>query len=200
MGAESQTEIAGGHSTAVRLNAGQAVKLINTSGTQTVDMWALAAADGAEHLSVEHTRRMLSKLFPAEGDALYTNRRNIILTLERDTSGVRHDMLIACCDAWLYRYYGAPADHRNCHDNFVEALARIEIEPKTVPNPVNLWMNVPVSEDSRITLSEPVCKAGDFVVLRAQMDCCVVFSACPMDITPVNGGGKPRPVHFTVLS
>jgi hypothetical protein len=45
----------------------------------------------------------------------------------------------------------------------------------------------------------PVSQPGDYVLLRAMMDCYVIFSACPMDITPVNGGGTPRAVHYEIL-
>jgi uncharacterized protein len=192
--------IPGGESAAVSLSAGQAVKLVNVHGTQTVDMWCLEAAETEQYLSVEHTRRMLGRLFPKEGDALYSNRRKALLNLERDTSGCKHDMLLACCDSWLYDFYGCPPGHRNCRDNYFEALARLQLRPATVPNPVNFWMNVAVEDNERIALREPVSRPGDHLVLRALMDCYVVFSACPMDITPVNGGGTPRAVHYEIIS
>jgi uncharacterized protein len=197
---EARHEIPGGFSAAVLLKADRAVQLTNTHGTQTVDTWALVAADTSEFLSVEHTRRMLGRLFPRQGDALYSNRRTMLLTLERDTSGCKHDMLFACCDQWLYRFYGGPPSHRNCRDNYYEALARLGIQPEIVPNPINFWMNVPVSENEKVDLREPLSQPGDYLVLRAVVDCYIVFSACPMDITPVNGaGGKPQPVHYTVI-
>jgi uncharacterized protein len=190
------TAIPAGGSAALALNAGQAVKLVNTHGTQTVDMWCLGSRDPTQYLSVEHTRRMLGRLFPREGDPLYSNRRNVLLRMERDTSCSKHDMLLACCDRWLYAFHGCSAGHRNCRDNYFEALARLQVRPDIVPNPVNLWMNVAVDDNERITLREPVSRPGDHLVLRAVMDCYVIFSACPMDVTPVNGGGTPRPVHY----
>jgi uncharacterized protein len=193
------TAIPGAESAAVALAPGQAVKLLNTHGTQTVDAWCLAASDPSEYLSVEHTRRMLGHLFPKQGDSLFSNRRNVLLEFERDTSGCRHDMLIACCDSWLYAFYGCPPGHRNCRDNYFEALARLGVRPDIVPNPINFWMNVGVEGNERIALREPVSREGDFLVLRAVRACYVVFSACPMDITPVNGGGTPRPVHYEVF-
>jgi uncharacterized protein YcgI (DUF1989 family) len=198
---EGLQEIPGGYSSAVLLKAEQAVKLINTHGTQTVDTWALSAADTSEYLSVEHTRRMLGRLFPKEGDPLYSNRRTVLLKIERDTSGCKHDMLFACCDHWLYTFYGCPPGHRNCRDNYVEALARLDVRPEIVPNPINFWMNVPVEGNERVDLREPVSRPGDYLILRAMLDCYVVFSACPMDITPVNGaGGIPRAVHYGVAA
>lgn len=32
----------------------------------------------------------------------------------------------------------------------------------------------------------PISKAGDHVVLKAEMDCIVAFSSCPQDILPIN--------------
>ncbi len=192
--------IPGGESAAIALAAGQAVKLVNTHGTQTVDTWCLSAADPLEYLSVEHTRRMLSRLFPQEGDSLYSNWRRPLLQLERDSSRSRHDMLLACCDSWLYAFYGCPPGHRNCRDNYFEALERLQLRPDTIPNPINFWMNVAVEGNEHIALREPVCRPGDYLVLRALLDCYLIFSACPMDITPVNRGGIPRAVHYELIT
>ena len=42
-------------------------------------------------------------------------------------------------------------------------------------------------------------KPGDFVVLRAEQDVIVAFSACPQDILPINGQHtKPTEAHFEV--
>lgn len=192
-------EIPGGHGVAVRLDAGQAITIKNTSGTQVVDTWALNAHDVSEYFSVEHTRRLLSRLFLDEGDTLYSNRRTPMLTIEKDTAQGRHDMLCACCDPWLYRYYGQEG-HRSCHGNFVEAMANAGFPAAPiVPNPLNLWMNVVISDNQQMVLERPVSQPGDLVILRALSDVIVIFSACPMDITPVNGGdGTPQAVHYHV--
>jgi uncharacterized protein YcgI (DUF1989 family) len=61
-------------------------------------------------------------------------------------------------------------------------------------------MNVPVLDNNRIALNAPVSKAGDFIVLRALRDVVVIFSACPMDITPVNGEDRiPKSVIYEVI-
>jgi uncharacterized protein YcgI (DUF1989 family) len=194
-------EIAGGGGRAVALRNGEAVRLVNTFGSQVVDTWALAAADLGEYLSVEHTRRMLFNLFPKQGDTLYSNRRQPMLLLEEDTSPGKHDMLFACCDKWLYKHYGCPPGHRNCRDNFVEALFEAGHDALIVPNPLNLWMNIPVSDSEKIGMEPPLSRPGDHVLLRALMDVIVVFSACPMDVTPINGPDRtPKAVHFEVAA
>lgn len=196
----SMTEIAGGRGAAISLAAGQAIELCNTHGSQVVDTWALNAHDMSEHFSVEHTRRVRERLFLEEGDTLLSNRRNPMMVLEKDTAGGVHDMLAAACDPWLYRHYGHPG-HRSCHQNFIEALLAAGLVPPALPNPLNLWMNVVIRDSRSMTLERPVSKPGDTVVLRALCDVIVVLSACPMDITPVNGGdGRPMPVHYRVLA
>jgi uncharacterized protein YcgI (DUF1989 family) len=190
-------EIAGGKGRAVPLRKGESVRLVNTFGQQVVDTWALAAGDFSEYMSVEHTRRMLFNLFPRQGDTLYSNRREPMLLLEEDTSPSKHDMLFACCDKWLYKHYGSPPGHRNCRDNFLEALFEAGHDALLVPNPLNLWMNIPVSDSETIGMEPPLSRPGDHVLLRALMDVIVIFSACPMDVTPINGPDRtPKAVHF----
>jgi len=196
-----QFVIEGGASRAFRLAKGQSVKLVNTHGAQTVDAWALRDRDPSEYLSVEHTRRMLYNLFPGKGDILYSNRRTPLLRLTEDTAPGNHDMLLACCDKWLYQHYGCAPGHANCRDNFIDALFALGIDAHHVPNPLNLWMNVPVSENRKLALEAPLSRPGDHVVLESLEDCIIIFSACPMDVTPVNGDDrKPKPVEVQILA
>ncbi|TGR64730.1 urea carboxylase-associated family protein [bacterium M00.F.Ca.ET.194.01.1.1] len=193
-------EIAGGYGKAIPLRKGQKIKLVNTPGTQVVDTWALNLADTSEYLSMEHTRRMTRNLFPQVGDILYSNRRTEMLCLEEDTSPGHHDTMVACCDKWLYKHYGCEPGHRNCRDNFLESVFEAGFDATTAPNPLNLWMNFPVSNNRNIDLGTPLSKAGDYVVLTALIDCLVVFSACPMDITPINGDDRTaKAVHYTII-
>ncbi len=185
---------------AVHLATGQAIQIINTHGQQVVDTWCFNDADMTEFLSMEHLHAMLESIFPAEGDALVTNHRRPILTLERDTSPGRHDTVIAACDRHRYALLGCDDDHDNCTDNLASALAELGLEAAECPSPLNLWMNIPIGADGGVTWGEPLCKPGDYVVLRAAMDCIVVLSACPQDMIPVNGTDcTPTEVHYRVL-
>ncbi len=195
---ETLTEIPGGAGAAIVLDAGETVYLRNTFGEQVVDTWALSRADPSEVLSVEHTRRMNGRLYPKAGETFWSNRRHEMLKLAEDSFPGTHDMLVACCDPWLYAHYGCPPGHANCRDNFLTALRTLDIAPPPVPNPVNLWMNVPVSGE-KVDITPPLSRPGDHVCLTALMDVVVVFSACPMDITPINGTDcTPRSVHYAV--
>jgi N-carbamoyl-L-amino-acid hydrolase len=58
-------------------------------------------------------------------------------------------------------------------------------------------MNAPISGDGRFSLEPTVSKANDSVEFKAVVDSVVVMSACPQDLSPVNGL-KPMGVHFVV--
>ena len=73
--------------------------------------------------------------------------------------------------------------HRSCTDNLHEALKELGLAAPQVPSPFNLWMNIPWTEKPQpcgsLEFVAPVSKAGDYIVMRAEMDCIVAFSACP---------------------
>ncbi len=78
-------------------------------------------------------------------------------------------------------------------------MAALGIAVAETPNPLNLFMNTPVVENGAIDRRAPASKPGDDLVLRAEMDLVVVFSACPQDITPINGPElTPRDAHFRI--
>ncbi len=184
---------------ATRLAKGQSIKVVNTHGWQVIDFWAFNAEDLSEFLSMEHLRATLEGIFPHAGDALVTNRRRPILQFVEDTSPGIHDTLMAACDVYRYELLGCTEPHDNCTDNLFAALREIGLSAPECPGPLNLWMNIPVDAEGRTQWCEPVSKAGDHVVLRAEMDAVVAMSACPQDILPVNAG-KPTEAHYQILA
>lgn len=183
---------------AARLKAGQSIRIINTHGHQVVDTWAFNAADLTEFLSMEHMRAYLSAIRPKPGDMLVTNHRRPILTLVEDTSPGIHDTLIAACDIYRYQGLGCKEYHDNCADNLRGGMEELGLTPPEVPSPLNLWMNIPFALNGAVDWLEPVSKPGDYVVLKAEMDCIVAMSACPQDIIKINAG-KPVEAHFEVI-
>lgn len=186
------------HGKAFRLDAGDTISVINTFGHQVVDTWAFDAKDINHRLSMELTRRYLLKLRPAVGDVLYTNYRNPILSLIGDTSDGMHDTLITACDKATYDKLGC-GDHRSCADNLAEALAELGLSLPFTPGPINLFMNIPISNDMNIEMKACEAPPGATVTLRAEIDCYIAFSCCPMDIVPVNGpDGRLNPVDIRI--
>ncbi len=192
-------DVAARQGRAFRLEAGQTIRIVNTHGLQVADFWAFSAADAREYLSMEHVRPSLKRMTPRPGDPLVTNRRRPILTMTVDTSPGVHDTLIACCDVHRYAQLGCIGYHDNCTDNLRMAMLAIGERAVEIPCPFNLWMNTPPQVDGSIAWLEPVSKVGDYVEMRAEMDCIAVVSSCPMDVLPINGAdATPKELHVLV--
>ena len=185
---------------AVSIRQGQAVKVINTHGEQVVDTWAFNAGDLSEFMSMDATRATLKKLIADVGDSYLSNRRRPILTVEEDTSAGIHDSLMAACDNERYGLLGCTDYHDNCADNLRSGMKELGSEAAWVPSPLNLFMNIPWTQEGALSFEAPVTKPGDYVVLRAEQDVIVAFSACPQDILPINGRHTtPTEAHFKVI-
>jgi uncharacterized protein len=184
---------------AVSIAAGESLRIVNTEGGQVVDTWAVNTHDPGEYMSMEHTRVALCKLVPQVGDDLYSCRRRPLLTLVEDTSPGIHDTLLAACDAERYRQLGVSGGHANCCENYVKTLAAHGLSTAIVPPPLNLFMNIPWQPDGSLSFESAPAAAGDYVTLMAVIDVVVVLSACPQDLTDINGG-VPKPVGYERLS
>jgi uncharacterized protein YcgI (DUF1989 family) len=159
----------------------------------------------APHQGDQHARHAggrllgsLERVCPRKGDVMVTNRRRPILKIMEDTAPGTHDTLLAACDRYRYELLGCKEYHRNCTDNFWEAMVELGLKPTELPSPFNLWQNTPVEADGTIRPNPPVSKKGDYIVMRAEMDLVICLSACPQDITSICGN-KPRNAHFEVL-
>lgn len=191
-------EVPAGAGRAVRVRRADRVRVVDIDGGQVGDLFAFAAAGAREYLSASHTRTSTGRLFPGIGQQFVTTRRRPILTLVSDTSPGIHDMLIAACDPERYRALGV-AEHSSCAQNLRTALVAFDIETDVVPQPVNLFMNIPVGLDGELSWLPAVSRPGDALTFEAAMDCVVVVSACPMDLNPINGD-RPTPLAIEITT
>ncbi|MBT6204196.1 MAG: urea carboxylase-associated family protein [Alphaproteobacteria bacterium] len=184
---------------AAHVKKGQHIKIINTHGEQVVDTWAFNAEDTTEYMAMDATRAYNQRMSPLVGDHLVTYKRRPILTLVEDTSPGRHDTQMAACDQWRYHLLGVEGYHKNCADNLSHSMGELGAKETHTPAPLNLFMNIPWQPDGTLSFDPPLTKAGDYVVLRAEIDCIVAMSSCPQDLLPINGtDGKPTEAHFEV--
>lgn len=170
-----------------RLEAGQFIRVTDPCGKQAADFWAFNAADLDEHLSAMHTRVWVNRLCPVPGESFHTNHRRPILQLIADTCG-KHDLLTAACDEHRYRLYGVKGHHPSCAGNLHDTM-----EPHFgdrrfyVPQPFNLFMDIPVGPDNSVFNGPNPSKPGDYVVLKAWIDCIIAISACPQEFNNAAG-------------
>jgi hypothetical protein len=146
-----------------------------------------------------HTRAVLGRLRLGVQDVLVDNERQPILRLVQDSSPGIHDTLIAACDPERYRQLGAIGWHANCRENFFNALDAVGEPHDVLPDPLNLFMNIPWQPNGDLTFEPGLAEPGASVRFLALADVLVVMSACPQDLVPINGESMtPRDVAYDV--
>lgn len=166
-----------------------------------------------EFLSLPHSRASTQHMVPKVNDLFVSNLREPMLTLVEDKGSSVHDTLMAACDPARYRQLGVEhwEEHGSCAENLVLALKELneraglkgakgvgaDVTINNVPAPLNLFMNVPWTDDGNISFKAPKSKAGDYVRLRAERDIVIVMSSCPQDVIDINNK-KIQDGHFLV--
>lgn len=186
--------IAAGAGAGVWLKAGQRLRVIDPHGGQSGDLVAYTP-DGRERLSNGRTFDHGGKIYLTTGDVLWSDRSRPMLTIVADEVG-RHDFLYGSCTVEMYRLEYKMEGHPNCTDALDGALRRLGIEPGPPQTAFNLFMVAEVGDDGRLELKPPRSRAGDAIVLRAEMDLAVAVSSCPA--TGCNAG-PPGPLAFEIL-
>ena len=182
--------------TAFLLNAGQRLEIIDPEGEQVADLLAFARRDPREVISSGRSIDHAGRLFLTTGDALYSNRSNILLRIVEDTVG-RHDFLLTPCSADTFRIlYGDDHPHRGCFGNLVAALALYGIGADAIPVTFNVFMNTLVDSTSgAITVAPPLSRAGDRLVVEAETDLIIGLTACS---APLSNNGAFKPIAWRI--
>lgn len=174
--------IKGGYGGTIDVKKGQYVCVLDVEGGQCADFWAVKKDDFDHVLSPPHYFIDSLRVQPKIGDKIISNRRLPMVTIAHDDIGW-HDMLVPSCDTWRYEYNFGVKGHRNCCDNFREAMSERGIDwgTRPIPHPFNIFMNSFVEEDGTLVIRVPTSTAGDRVIMQAEMDLIAVTSSCPMD-------------------
>jgi len=165
---------------------GQVIRIIDLEGQQVVDFVCFNARDKSEKLWVGTTIINNKSVFIKKGHSLYSQYVNKMFTIVEDTCGV-HDILLGCCSPEVFeKNYGAKG-HNSCMDNFVRALAPYGLKREDIPMNLNIFMNCPIGDDGSYSIDFSKSRRGDFIDLRADMDCIAAISNCPMDLSSESG-------------
>lgn len=189
-------EIAPRSGTAFNMAKGQQLAVIDPCGEQVADLLAFNRADVREAISSGRTFDYANKIYLSTGDAIYSNRSNVLLDIVEDSVG-RHDFLLTPCSKDTFRIiYGDNHPHRGCFGNLTAALSPYGIEPDMIPTAFNCFMNVPVDGTTgRFAVKPPLSKAGDKIVFAARMDLIVGLTACS---ALQSNNGSFKPIHWQV--
>lgn len=164
--------------TSFLLKKGQKLKVTDPEGQQVSDLMCYNEHDRQEWLSSGRTMDYASSLLVRKGDVLYSNRSNPMLILAEDTCG-RHDFLLTPCSQVMFeKLYKVEGHHPSCHENLYTNLEKYGIRADDIPTTFNIFMNVQFTSEGKLSVDPPQSKAGDYVILEAQMDLIIGLTAC----------------------
>lgn len=180
---------------AIDLAEGDILTVIDPEGGQVSDLLAVSRSDPREFLSNGRTFDYEESIKLKTGSQLWSNRSNPMLTIIEDTVGTHDFLLTPCSSATFKHFYPDKPIHRGCFGNLAEALAPYGIEPDDIPTAFNVFMNVPVRPDGRLSVEPPLSKAGDLIRFRAEMDLVVGLTACS---AYASNGGTFKPIDYHI--
>jgi uncharacterized protein YcgI (DUF1989 family) len=182
-----QIEIPPKSARAFSVKIGQVVRVLDVQGSQVGDFVCFSSADYREFFSQAKTRVYNWKVNLSSGDRLYSNRGNVLFTIGEDRVGV-HDLLFSPCSRFVYQHIYQVGDHTGCLEHLAEALREYNLTLDDVPDPFNLFMNTGLEPNGQLIIRRSPSQPGDYIDLRADMDCLVALSSCADDIDECNGG------------
>ena len=169
---------------AINVCKGQFITLVDVDGGQVIDFFAESQLNADEFLSPGVTSDCNESLRINVGDTLYTNLYNPMFTVVADDVG-EHDLLHPCCRPEMYEFFYHNGDgHANCLDNINGVLGR----KHPIIHPINLFMYTAIEPNGKIVVKPPLSKAGDRIVLRAEMDVRLGIAACSVSESDCNSG------------
>ena len=179
-----------------RLEPGQTLTLIDTKGQQAVDFLCYSAELPLDRINLPNTVKLNKSLYVTEGSKIYSDLARVMMTVVDDTCGY-HDTLAGCCSCEIDKVRYGVVKTESCRTNFIAELAKWAMAPSEIVSNINFFMRVPFTADGDIVIADGVSKAGDYVVLRAEMPVIVVMSNCPQQHNPA-AGFEPTPVEVVV--
>ena len=180
---------------ALTIPRGELLRVIDPRGEQVSDLVSFARADPREWLSSGRTIDYANTIYVTTGHTLYSNRSRPMWTIVEDTVG-RHDFLLTPCSPDTFRIlYGTTGHHPSCFQNLAQALEPFGIAPDSIPTAFNIFMNVEIAPSGELSILPSRSRAGDHIVLRAEMDMIVGITACSAELTN-NGTFKPIDVEL----
>lgn len=183
--------------TAFELRAGQSLRVIDLEGEQVADLMAFNLSEKAEWLSSGRSIDYANRIYLTKGDILYSNRSQPMFTILEDDVG-RHDFLLTPCSPETFQIiYKNEQYHPSCFENLATGLGRFGIAPDSIPTTLNLFMNVEVDANGVLKILPPRSRAGDSIVLRAEMDLIVGLTACSAEMS---NNYRFKPIGFEIIN
>ena len=181
-------------------------QLLRLTARTIIDFVCFDAHDLHDGFDQAPTKAASGCIYLRRGDAVLSRAGNRLMTVTEDGfEGLgTHDMQFGMCGRARHRRAAAEGrlgeylhadvalpDH-GCAENLTAACAPWGIAYEDIPSPVNLFQNMAIDpETGRMSRTQIRPDAPVPVVLRAERDLLVAFSACP-DLASATGGLEVR--------
>lgn len=178
------------------IKQGQVLRVIDPLGEQVSDLFAFAEQDHDCRLSSGRSLDYAGKIYLTTGDTLYANDSKPMFTIATDTVGL-HDFLLTPCSQEMFEIlYKHKGHHPSCFENLFLSLKEHGIAEADISTTFNIFMNVKIDSQGKLTVGVPTSKAGDYIDLRAEMDMVCGLTACSAE---GSNNGRFKPIHYSIL-
>lgn len=166
---------------------GQVLRIVLPEGPQVVDFDAFNRHHFRETFGSSVTRGYEGAHLTI-GNRLWTNPpyERVMFVITGDTvqhnpdprGAISHDVMMGRCSRKrrIARYN---SDTPGCQENIAAAIAEFGLGDEHVHDPFNIFMKTGIDERDRYFWVESDAVVGDYIELRAEMDCLVAVSTCP---------------------
>ena len=179
-----------------KIKKGQILRVIDPLGEQVSDLFALDEHDHDCRLSSGRSLDYAGRIYLTTGDILYANNSKPMFTIAEDTVGL-HDFLLTPCSQEMFEIlYKHKGHHPSCFENLLLGLREHGISGSSISTTFNIFMNVKIDPQGKLTVGVPTSKAGDYIDLRAEMDMVCGLTACSAE---GSNNGQFKPIDFSIL-
>jgi uncharacterized protein YcgI (DUF1989 family) len=183
--------------TAVALDEGDLLTIVDPLGEQVADLTCFARDDLTDGLSSGRTIDYNGTLRLTSGSVLWSRDSRRLMTIADDSCGV-HDILLApCSDQMFSILHGHEGHHPSCHENLTRNLAPHGVAARDICSTFNVFMNVAVDPSGAISVRPPLSTAGARTVFRAEVALVAGVTACSAE---QSNNGTFKPIDIEVIA
>lgn len=183
--------------TAVRLQSGELLVVIDPQGEQVADLTCFPQDDLTDGLSSGRTMDYNGRLRLTTGSVLWSRHSRRLMSIVEDTCGV-HDILLAPCSAEMFTIlHGYRGHHPSCLENLASSLAPMEVDERDITATLNVFMNVAIGDSGELSVRPPLSGPGARMVLRAESALVVGITACSAE---QSNNGSFKPIDIEVIA
>lgn len=188
--------IPGGWYWTTSLARGQTLRLVNSSATPGVSLFAWNARDPSERYNSADTVKIQWTTELRKGRVLFSDMGRVLFSIVEDTSGTHDTIVGGSTPASNLRKYG-DASLRSTRENLLIAAGKHGLGPRDLAPVITFFAPVAVDSDGKLAWTGSSAREGEFVDLRAEMDLIVAVSNCPHPVAP-DSAFDPGPIEAIV--